>query len=256
MKKIASFNVNSINARMTIMQKWLPSFNPDIVLLQEIKTEEHNFPKFEIEALGFKSYIFGQKSYNGVAILAKEPLFDIRCGLSQTADEPARYIEAKLASGLVVASVYVPNGNGESSEKLAYKLEFLELLKQRAKELLSSNQAFIIGGDFNVIPSDIDVYNPKIFEGDALTNLEVRKKYRAILNLGLTDAIKAKMPLPAYSFWDYQGGAWQKDEGLRIDHFLLSPEACDRLFGVGIDKSPRAMEKPSDHTAVWCEIDL
>ncbi|MGD9639155.1 MAG: exodeoxyribonuclease III [Alphaproteobacteria bacterium] len=261
MKKIASFNVNSINARMPVLQKWLPSFQPDIVLLQEIKTEEDKFPLLDIEALGYKSYAFGQKAYNGVAILSKEPLLEIKQGLSGAEDEEARYIEAKLDSGLTVASVYVPNGNGESEEKfnikLKSKLEFLSLLKDRAKQLLENNETgFVIGGDFNVIPSDIDVYNPKLFEGDALTNLDVRKKYQEIIYLGLTDAIGETLSLPAYSFWDYQGGAWQKDFGLRIDHLLLSPQAADKLVKTGIDKNPRAMEKPSDHTPVWCELDF
>jgi len=256
MTKIATWNVNSIRARLPRVIEWLAEAKPDIVLLQEIKTVAEGFPRDEIEELGYNLAIAGQKTYNGVAILAKSPIEDVTIGLpGEAADAQARYIEA-FVGDLRVASIYLPNGNPAPGEKFDYKLAWMERLRRHAAGLIALDEAVVLGGDYNVCPTDDDVYDPKVFAEDALCRPESRAQYRALMHLGYTDAFRALHPGPgAYSYWDYTGGAWQKDFGLRIDHLLLNPAAADRLAEAGIDKKPRGKEKASDHTPVWCEIE-
>jgi exodeoxyribonuclease-3 len=254
--KIATWNVNSIKARLPRLLDWLVTANPDVALLQETKTVDDAFPGQEIEDLGYNIAVHGQKSYNGVAILSKLPMDDVVCGLpGDDSDEQARYIEAVIAD-VRVASIYLPNGNPIDSDKFPYKLAWMDRLYLRAKELLSYEEAFILGGDYNVIPEDRDCFDPAGFADDALCQPESRARFRQILNLGITECFRALHPdLIAYSYWDYQRGAWQKDNGLRIDHLLASPQAVDRLLACDIDRGPRGKERPSDHTPVWCELD-
>ncbi|MHA1569545.1 MAG: exodeoxyribonuclease III [Alphaproteobacteria bacterium] len=253
--KIASWNVNSVKARLGHLSRWLGDFAPDVALLQETKTVDEAFPREAIEDLGYNIAVAGQKTYNGVAILSKRPLEDIVTALPGDAtDEQARYVEA-FTGGVRVASVYVPNGQQVGSDKYAYKLAFLDRLRAHADGLLDYEEAFVLGGDYNVIPDPGDVWDPAAWEGGILYSLEERAAYRCLLNLGLTDAFRALTPeIGRYSWWDYRGGAWAKDHGCRIDHLLLSPQAADRLTDSGIDKTPRGWEKTSDHTPVWCGL--
>ncbi len=255
MTSIASWNVNSIKARLPNVLAWLESASPDIALFQELKTVEDNFPRLEIEALGYHCAVLGQKSYNGVAILSKQPLEDVMMGLpGDPADEQARYVEA-TTFGLRVATIYLPNGNPVKTEKFSYKLAWMDRLNDHAYDLLQSEQPVVLGGDYNIIPQDEDVYDPRAFAGDALAQPESRQRFRALLNQGYTEAFRALNDAPhLYSFWDYQGGAWQNDHGLRIDHFLLSPQAADRLESCEIDREPRGKTKASDHTPVVCRL--
>ncbi|CUW40360.1 Exonuclease III [Magnetospirillum sp. XM-1] len=255
--RIATWNVNSVRARLGNVLEWLNAFAPDVVLLQEIKCQDHDFPRLEIEAAGYRAAVHGQKSYNGVAILSRLPMSDVVCRLpGDEADEQARYIEATIA-GWRLASLYLPNGNPAPGDKFDYKLAWMARLKRHAETLLAAGTPFALGGDFNICPNDDDVYDPPNWRGDALCRPDSRAAFRSIVNLGLTEAFRALHPdeKGRYSFWDYQAGAWQRDEGLRIDHFLLSPQAADRLRACDIDKGPRAREKASDHTPVWIELD-
>ena len=255
MVKIATWNVNSIKARLPNVLAWLEESAPDVVLLQELKTVAENFPQMEIEDRGYNTAVVGQKSYNGVAILSKAPIEDVVERLPGDAeDEQARYVEA-TTFGLRVASIYLPNGNPVDTDKFPYKLAWMDRLRQHAAALLESEQPIVLGGDYNVIPTDDDVYDAARFAGDALAQPETRQRFRALLNLGYTSAFRAlNSDAHVYSYWDYQGGAWQKDNGLLIDHLLLSPQAADRLSAARIDKGPRGKEKASDHTPVLCEI--
>jgi len=255
MPKIATWNVNSIRARLPRVLEWLSEFSPDVVLFQEIKVIDQSFPFSEIEDLGYNIVVHGQKSYNGVAILSKTPIENVNHGLpGDQNDEQARYIEG-ITFGIKVASLYLPNGNPVPGEKFDYKISWMDRLIKHTKNLLNTGEPFLLGGDYNVCPTDHDVYNPTAWREDALCRPEIRSRFRTLLNLGLTEAFRALNPKAGlYSYWDYTGGAWQKDFGLRIDHLLLSPEVSDLLVNVGIDKSPRGKEKPSDHTPVWCEI--
>ncbi|HMB76002.1 MAG TPA: exodeoxyribonuclease III [Kiloniellaceae bacterium] len=255
MVTIATWNVNSIKARLPNALDWLKDFAPDVALLQEVKCLAENFPRLEIEDLGYNVAVVGQKSYNGVALLSKEPLEDLQEGLpGDDDDEQARYLEA-TTFGLRVASIYLPNGNPIDTEKFPYKLAWMERLRARAEALLALEEPTILGGDYNVIQNDDDVYDPKAFADDALFQPETRAAFRRILNLGFTEAYRAlHHEAHRYSFWDYQGGAWQKDNGLRIDHLLLSPQAADRLEDCDIDRKPRGQPKASDHTPVWCRL--
>ncbi|HIP79545.1 MAG TPA: exodeoxyribonuclease III, partial [Kiloniellaceae bacterium] len=222
MTSIASWNVNSIKARLPNVLAWLESASPDVALLQELKTVDDNFPRLEIEALGYTIAVHGQKSYNGVAILSRAPLEDVMTGLpGDPEDEQARYLEA-TTFGLRVASIYLPNGNPIKTEKFTYKLAWMDRLLDHGRALLQSEAPVILGGDYNIIPQDEDVYDPRAFAGDALAQPESRQRFRALLNQGYTEAFRALHgEAHQYSFWDYQGGAWQNDHGLRIDHFLL-----------------------------------
>ena len=253
--RIATWNVNSIKARLPRVLEWLGQARPDVVCLQEIKCVDEAFPRLEIEDLGYNIAVHGQKTYNGVALLAKLPLEDVTRGLPGDADDDqARYIEATVGD-VRVAGLYLPNGNPVDSPKFAYKLGWMARLNARARALKDLEQPFVLAGDYNVCPTDEDVHDPAGFADDALCRPESRRLYRELIYLGLTDAIAALDPKPHnYTFWDYQRGAWQKDHGLRIDHLLLSPQAADRLTGAGVDRAPRAREKASDHTPAWCEL--
>ena len=252
--RIATWNINGIKARLPRVLEWLEEFKPDIALLQEIKSMNETFPAMEIESLGYNLAIHGQKSYNGVAILSKYPIEDTLYGLpGDDSDEQARYIEA-FTGGIRVATIYLPNGNPQPGEKFDYKLAWMDRLITRTKTLLEWEEAFILGGDYNVIPADIDCHDPAAWVDDALTQPESRARLRTLINLGLTDALRVHHKETIYSYWDYQRGAWQKDNGIRIDHLLCSPQTTDRLKDAGVDRTPRGKEKPSDHTPVWCEL--
>jgi exodeoxyribonuclease-3 len=252
---IATWNVNSIKARLPLVLEWLSEAAPDVALLQEIKSQEESFPRLEIEELGYNVAIRGQKTYNGVAVLSKAPLEDLVSALpGDEADEQARYLEA-TTFGLRVASIYLPNGNPIDGEKYPYKLGWMERLAAHARDLLAGEAPVVLGGDYNVCPTDDDVYDAAAFADDALCQPESRRRFRILLNLGYTEAYRALHDEPhRYSYWDYQRGAWQKDNGLRIDHLLLSPQAADRLDAVDIDRRPRGKQRASDHTPVWCRL--
>jgi len=252
MLKIASWNVNSINARLTNVLDWLSSAQPDILLLQELKCQDHAFPALEIAGAGYQAAVHGQKSYNGVAILSRHPMERIIRGLpGDDGDEQARYIQADIA-GLRVVSLYLPNGNPAPGDKYSYKLAWMRRLITQTHSLLSDDMPFVLGGDYNICPTDMDVYAPEHWQDDALCRPESRALFRELCHLGLTEAFRALHPEPnRYTFWDYQAGAWPKDHGLRIDHFLLSPHAADRLQQCEIDRGPRGKEKASDHTPIW-----
>ncbi len=254
MIKIATWNVNSIKARLPNVLIWLKEFDPDVVLLQEIKTLDEAFPRLELEDAGYTVESHGQKTYNGVAILAKSPIEDVCCGLpGDDGDEQARYMEGTVFGNVRVASIYLPNGNPIGGEKFCYKLAWMDRLYTHIQNCLDTEEAYVFGGDYNVIPNDDDVYDAKAFAKDALAQPESRCRFQAIKHLGLTDAFRTFNHAPhQYSYWDYQRGAWQKDHGLLIDHLLLSPQAADRLDSAGIDRNPRGQEKASDHTPVWC----
>ena len=258
--KIASFNVNSIKARLTNLTDWLKEAEPDIACLQELKCMDDAFPRSEIEALGYNIATHGQKTYNGVAILSKLPLEDVTRGLpGDDSDEQARYIEAVVSTNgtaLRVASIYLPNGNPVDSDKFEYKLHWMDRLIDHAARLLSYEEPLALAGDYNVIPTADDVHDPQAWANDALFRPETRAKFRELVNFGLTDAFRAcHTEAHRYTFWDYQAGAWQKDNGIRIDHVLLSPQAADLLIDVGIDRDERAKDKPSDHVPVWIDLD-
>ncbi len=257
MLKIATWNVNSVKARLSNLLAWLGEAAPDVVLLQEIKTVDENFPALEIEDLGYAIAVCGQKTYNGVAILSKRQIEDVRRGLpGDESDEQARYIEAVVDGTVRVASIYLPNGNPTDSEKYPYKLAWMDRLYAHIQDQLGHEEVAVFGGDYNVCPSDDDVYDPEGWRDDALCRTESRSRFQALINLGLTDAFRALHPeLGAYTFWDYQKGRWQRDEGLRIDHLLLSPQGADRLAACEVDKGPRGKEKASDHTPIWCELE-
>ncbi|MCK5546194.1 MAG: exodeoxyribonuclease III [Rhodospirillaceae bacterium] len=254
--KIATWNVNSLKARLEHVLKWLGEFQPDVVLLQELKGLEEIFPQMEIKSAGYETAVVGQKTYNGVAILSKHPIEVTQTSLpGNKSDEQARYVEG-ITNGVRVASIYLPNGNPVPGEKFDYKLEWMGRLLAHTKSLLKDESPLVLGGDYNVIPSPNDVYNPKKWERDALFMPQSRNAFRSITNLGLTDALLSKGLAGHYTWWDYRAGSWPRDEGCRIDHLLLNPKAADLLVDAGIDKTPRGWEKPSDHTPAWCELNI
>jgi exodeoxyribonuclease-3 len=259
--KLVTWNVNSIKARIDPAVAWLKQAAPDVVCMQEIKCTDDAFPTERFEELGYNCAVHGQKTYNGVAILSKRPMEDVTPRLpGGESDEHARYIEAIVPGerGMVrVASIYAPNGNPIGTDKFTYKLEWHERLNRHAKELLIFEEPLALMGDFNIIPTPDDVYNPKAWLEDALFQPESRAALRKLEYLGFTDAFRACHTEPhQYTFWDYQAGAWQKNNGIRIDHIFLSPQAVDRLKASGIDKRVRGEDKPSDHVPVWCELDV
>jgi len=257
--KIATWNVNSVKVRLPHLLDFLETAQPDVVCLQEIKCLENDFPRLEVQALGYHVEALGQRAYNGVAILSKEPPRDLVRGLhGDDGDDHARYLEATFGTDgneVRVASIYLPNGNPIGTDKFTYKLAWMDRLVRRARELLRREMPFVLAGDYNIIPTDDDVYNPVAFRDDALTQPESRARFRALLHLGLTDAYRVFHREPhRYTYWDYQAGRWSRDEGLRIDHLLLSPQAAERIAGCAIDKSPRGKERASDHTPIWCDL--
>jgi exodeoxyribonuclease-3 len=257
--KIATWNVNSIRIRVEAATAWLNETAPDVVVLQEIKCTDEQFPREPFEALGYNCAVHGQKTYNGVAILSKRPLEDVSPRLpGGDGDDHARYLEAVVTGDhgtIRVASIYAPNGNPIGTDKFRFKLSWMERLKARALDLLKLEEPVALMGDFNVIPEDVDCYDPKAWANDALFQPESRASLRRIEYLGYTDAFRAcHAEIHQYTFWDYQAGAWQKDHGIRIDHILLSPQAADRLKACKIDKQVRGREKPSDHVPIWCEV--
>jgi exodeoxyribonuclease-3 len=258
--RIATWNVNSIRQRLDNLCAWLRERQPDVVCLQETKITDDAFPRAALEDQGYNLAIHGQKTFNGVAILSKYPLEEVTPGLpGDLADDHARFIEALVVhpgGALRVASIYLPNGNPVASDKYPYKLKWMDRLRDYAHERLKLEEQLVLAGDYNVIPAPADVHNPAAWVDDALFRPATRDKFRALVNLGLTDALRATSDAAGlYTFWDYQAGAFQKNNGLRIDHLLLSPRAADTLTAAGIDRHVRQWEKPSDHVPVWIELD-
>ncbi|MFN3522647.1 MAG: exodeoxyribonuclease III [Phenylobacterium sp.] len=258
--RLATWNVNSVNARLETVLKWFEQESPDVACLQEIKCVDEKFPAEAFERLGYNVAVHGQKTYNGVALLSKTPLEDVRRGLpGDPADEQARYIEAVVSGPrpVRVAGIYLPNGNPVGTDKFAYKLAWMDRLSAHARALLALEEPLAIMGDYNVIPEETDVENPAAWADDALFQPQSRAAFRALKWLGFTDAYMQVDGAPGgYTFWDYQAGAWQRNNGIRIDHALLSPQAADLLRGCVIHRDARGWEKPSDHVPVVVELDL
>lgn len=259
--KIASFNINGIKARLGALTDWFDESDPDVALLQEIKTIDDGFPIEPFEERGYRVETHGQKGFNGVAILSKLPLEDVTCGLpGDDEDEQARWIEATVignTKSLRLCGLYLPNGNPAPGPKYDYKLGWMRRQMRRAAELLKAEEPFLMAGDYNVIPQAEDAKRPDAWTHDALALPQSRAAFRELLAMGFTDAFRARVQGPGhYTFWDYQAGAWNRDDGIRIDHFLLSPQAADHLIDVGIDKEFRGREKPSDHVPIWVEMDV
>jgi exodeoxyribonuclease III len=257
--KIASFNINGIKARIEALPNWLETAQPDVACLQEIKSVDEAFPREMFEVMGYQVETHGQKGFNGVAILSKLPLSDVRRGLpGDDTDEQARWIEAVVDAGrpVRVCGLYLPNGNPAPGPKYDYKLAWMVRMEARLRELLAVEEAFVALGDYNVIPQAEDAAKPDAWATDALFLPQSREAFRRMLNLGLTEAFRARVQGPGhYSFWDYQAGAWERNNGIRIDHILMSPQAADRLVDCRIDKAIRGGEKPSDHVPVWADLD-
>ncbi|MEW9918690.1 exodeoxyribonuclease III [Marimonas sp. MJW-29] len=259
--KIATFNINGIKARIDALPAWMADAEPDVVVLQEIKSMDENFPSEIFEERGYNVETHGQKSFNGVALLSKYPLEDVSRGLpGDPDDDQARWIEATVTGekdALRICGLYLPNGNPAPGPKFDYKLDWMARLEGRARALLDEETPFLMTGDYNIIPQAEDAARPDAWRDDALFRMEARTAFRRIVNLGLTDAFRARTQGPGhYSFWDYQAGAWNKNDGIRIDHFLLSPACADRLKDCQIDRDVRGKEKPSDHVPVWIELDI
>ncbi len=257
--KIACFNINGIKARLPVLMGWLADARPDVALLQELKSTDDTFPRSEIEDLGYRVETHGQKSFNGVAILSRLPLEDISRGLpGDDTDAQARWIEATVLGtrAVRVAALYLPNGNPAPGPKYDYKLAWMARLQTRAAELLSTEEPVVLAGDYNVIPQDEDCARPEAWADDALALPDSRAAFRRLLHLGYADAFRLRHRGGGhYSFWDYQAGAWRRDDGIRIDHHLLSPQAADLLLDARIERDLRAAEKPSDHVPVWIDLD-
>ena len=257
--RIATWNINGIKARIENLLQWLQTSGPDIVCLQEIKSVDADFPRLEIESLGYNVETHGQKGFNGVAILSKLRFDEVIRGLpGETDDAQSRYIEGVFSVGsraIRVASIYLPNGNPLGTEKFPYKVRWMDRLIAHASDRLSLEEPLILAGDYNIIPEPEDCFSPKAWEGDALFQPESRQAYRRMKALGFAEAIRSVTDAPkTYTFWDYQAGAWQKNNGIRIDHILLSPEAANLLVSAEIEKSVRSWEKPSDHVPVIVEL--
>ncbi len=266
---IATWNVNSVKARAEGIANWLDDFQPDVLVMQEIKTVDESFPEDLFEQRGYNLLIHGQKSYNGVAIASKHPIHETYRGLPGNEQDPqARFLQANIDDSYDIACLYLPNGNPvwqESnadvtqpclSQKYQYKLDWMQHLYHHMQDQLIQERAIIFAGDYNICPLDIDVYDPEGWADDALCRPDSRAAYRKLCHLGYQDAFRAFHSETAYSFWDYQAGAWPKDHGLRIDHLLLSPLATNRLLDADIDRSPRGKQKASDHTPAWCRLEV
>ena len=251
---ISSWNVNSVRARIENIKSYLLKYKPDILMMQEIKTEDLNFPYDDFSSMSYESHVFGQKSYNGVAIISRGKLKNIRKDLIKDKLKQSRIISAEIEykkKNIQLINIYTPNGNPVDTEKYDYKKKWLNDLIKQLKNLSKKNQNIILAGDFNIIPSAEDVYNPKSFEDDALFRLEIRKKLREMINLGFNDVYRYFYDTKeGYTFWDYMRGAWQKNNGMRIDHFLVSNSLIDNIKSININKDPRGREKPSDHTPI------
>ncbi len=259
--KIATFNINGIKARIAALSAWLNEASPDAVVLQEIKSVDEAFPRAEIEELGYTVETHGQKGFNGVAILAKGAIEDVVRGLpGDDEDVQARWIEGTISgehSAVRLCGLYLPNGNPAPGPKYDYKLAWMARMETRARALLETEEPVVMAGDYNVIPDPRDAARPDDWRDDALFMPQSRDAFRRIVNLGFTDAVRETTQADeVYTFWDYQGGAWDRNDGIRIDHLLLSPQAADRLNCSGIDSSIRGREKPSDHVPVWIDLDI
>ena len=255
---ISSWNVNSVRARIKNIKEYIKKFSPDIIMMQEIKTEDVNFTYDEFKNLKYESYVYGQKSYNGVAIISKHKLENIKNDLIKDKLKQSRIISAEITYKkkiIQIINIYTPNGNPVDTEKYTYKIDWLDNLIKQLKSLSKKNENIVIGGDFNIIPSAEDFYNSKSFEDDALFRLEIRKKLREMINIGFHDAYRhINDDKEGYTFWDYMRGAWQKNNGMRIDHFLLSSSLLNIIKDVKINKFPRGKEKPSAHTPIEIEL--
>ena len=256
--KISSWNVNSVRARIKNITTYLKYSSPDILMIQEIKTEEKNFPFNDFKNLGYVSHVFGQKSYNGVAFLTKINIDKVDIDFIEDKKKQSRIIAGNIKNRsriIKLINIYVPNGNPVETEKYKYKKDWLEIFIKQIKKNLTQNLNIIIGGDFNIIPEEIDVYNYKKYENDALFKLEIRKKFRELINLGFEDIYRYQnKKSEEYTFWDYMSGSWQKNHGMRIDHFLVSQNLLDKIKSIKIDKKPRTKLKPSDHVPIELEI--
>ena len=255
---ISSWNVNSVRARIENIKEYLNKFSPDILMMQEIKTPDETYPYDDIKTLKYENYVFGQKSYNGVAIISKKKLDGIKNDIFKDKNKQSRIISAEVKhkkKTITLINIYTPNGNPVDTEKYTYKLYWLDSLIKKLKSISKQNENIIIGGDFNIIPSAEDVHNPKSYENDALFRLEIRKKLRELINLGFKDVYRFKnKDKHEYTFWDYFAGSWQKNYGMRIDHFLLSNSLIENILSININKSPRSKVKPSDHTPIELKI--
>lgn len=256
--RIATFNINGVKARLPVLLNWLKGSEPDIACLQEIKSMDNGFPRADIEALEYHVETFGQKGFNGVAILSKFPLTSLSRGLpGGPDDDQARWIEATVDSEppVRVCCLYLPNGNPAPGTKFDYKIDWMRRLEARMRELLVDERPTVFCGDYNVIPQDMDAARPEAWHKDALALPESRKRFRRLLALGLTDAVRSRHANGGqYTFWDYQAGAWDRNDGIRIDHHLLTPQAADMLTAAWIEADLRGTEKPSDHVPVWVEL--
>ena len=259
--RITTWNINGVKARLETAVAYLKDAVPDVVCLQEIKSVDEGFPGEAFEALGYNVATHGQKGFNGVALLSKLPFDDVTRRLpGDDADEQSRYIEAVVSpatGSLRIGCLYLPNGNPIGTDKFAYKLAWMARLEAHARAMLDDEIPFVLAGDYNVIPERADAKRPDAWTSDALFQPESRAAFRRLLALGLTDAVRACHPGPGvYTFWDYQAGAFQKNDGIRIDHLLLSPPAADRMTAAGVDTFPRGWEKPSDHVPAWVDLDI
>lgn len=259
--RLATWNVNSIRQRLDNMLAWLKERSPDIVCLQEIKCVDEAFPRDAFENLGYNVAVHGQKAFNGVALLSKLPFDEVAPGLIGDKDDvQARFLEALVSTktgALRVVSLYLPNGNPPDTDKYTYKLKWMDRLIAFSLERLKLEEPMLLAGDYNVIPTAADARRPEAWKNDALFLPQTRAKYRVLTNLGFTDAVRATGDGGGlYTFWDYQAGAWAKDDGIRIDHLLLSPQAADKLVDAGIDRHVRGWDKPSDHVPVYVDLDI
>ncbi|MCK9915256.1 exodeoxyribonuclease III [Microbacteriaceae bacterium K1510] len=259
--RIATWNVNSVRQRLDHLVAWLKERAPDIVCLQEIKCVDDAFPREPLEALGYNVAVHGQKTFNGVALLSKLPFDEVAPGLiGDESDVQARFLEALVSTKvgvLRVVSLYLPNGNPPTTDKYTYKINWMERLTNFARERLKLEEPMLLCGDYNVIPTPADAKRPEAWVNDALFLPATREKFRSLMNLGFTDAMRAVSDSnDLFTFWDYQAGAFQKNDGIRIDHVLMSPQATDRFVDAGIDKHVRGWEKPSDHVPVYVDLDI
>jgi exodeoxyribonuclease-3 len=254
--KVATFNINGINGRLSVLLRWLEEAQPDVVCLQELKAPDGRFPIAAMEKAGYGAIWLGQKSWNGVAILARgaEPIATRRGLPGDIEDSQSRYIEAAV-EGMIIACLYLPNGNPAPGPKFDYKLRWLQRLTDHAAELLALDVPVILAGDYNVMPTELDVYKPERWENDALFRPEVRAAFRGLALQGWTDALRTLHPGErVYTFWDYLRNAWARDAGLRLDHLLLGSRVAQRLVAADVDRAVRGWEKASDHAPVWVEL--